>query len=55
MIKLLYILTPWRRPSSAPDRAEWRNDPLSHPAIRAMNPDELADLPFATMRGRQRN
>lgn len=54
MMKLLYIITRWRRPPPAPDSTDWRDDPLSHPAIRAMDPDELADLPFASMRGRRR-
>ena len=54
MMKLIYILIPWRRPSPAPGGGGWREDPLSHPAIRAMGPDELADLPFASMRERRR-
>lgn len=28
------------------NEARWRRDPLSHPAIRAMSPREIADLPF---------
>lgn len=54
MIKLLYnmIYRGWPRPAMwdiAPG-----NDPMSHPAVRAMDPDELADLPFASMRCRNR-
>lgn len=28
------------------NREEWLHDPLSHPALRNMTPDQLADLPF---------
>lgn len=39
MLKLLARLFP---PLPAPDPA----DPLTHPALRAMSPRELADLPL---------
>lgn len=48
MLKLIYILIQWLKPPQADREAD--GDPLSHPAIRAMNPDELADLPIATAR-----
>jgi hypothetical protein len=32
--------------SSDDDTEEWRRDPLSHPALRAMSLTQLADLPF---------
>ena len=58
MFKFLYMLTrPDKRPENdAGDafRAEWINDPLSHPAIRRMGEKELADLPFATRLARNR-
>ena len=28
------------------DEDDWRRDPLAHPALAAMSPRELADLPF---------
>jgi len=28
------------------DEEDWRRDPLTHPALAAMSPRELADLPF---------
>jgi hypothetical protein len=52
MIKILYILNPWRRRAASQGSADAACDPLSHPAIRAMSPAELADLPFETARKR---
>jgi len=54
MLKLIYILLGRLMPSLLRDDADWRCDPLSHPAICKMDPDELADLPFASMRSRNR-
>ena len=58
MLKFLYMLTrPAERPESGAGdafKAEWINDPLSHPAIRRMGEKELADLPFATRFARNR-
>ncbi|MFZ2101091.1 MAG: hypothetical protein WAU86_11060 [Oricola sp.] len=56
MKQILYILGFRRRPPvPAPlCGTEWASDPLSHPAIRAMRPDELADLPFRTARDNRR-
>ncbi|WEX07920.1 hypothetical protein [Chelativorans sp. AA-79] len=34
------------------DVEAWRRDPLSHPAIAAMNQRELADLPFKPRSGK---
>lgn len=48
MIKLIYTLAQWRKASKTTREAD--RDPLSHPTISAMTPDELADLPFASMR-----
>jgi len=31
----------------------WKNDPLSHPAIREMSMRELADLPVSALRPNQ--
>lgn len=54
MFNIIYMLNPWRkRFPSVPVRPEdddWRSDPLSHPVIRAMDPNELADLPFRSAR-----
>lgn len=34
-------------PADASSQSQtWRHDPLSHPALAAMSPRELADLPF---------
>lgn len=34
-------------PADTPSESQtWRLDPLSHPALAAMSPRELADLPF---------
>ncbi|WP_282077525.1 hypothetical protein [Epibacterium ulvae] len=30
------------------ERRKWHNDPLAHPAIRAMTERERADLPFSS-------
>jgi hypothetical protein len=29
---------------------DWRQDPLSHPVLQRMTPDELADLPLGQVR-----
>jgi hypothetical protein len=34
------------RPAALPQDADWRRDPLSHPALRGMTQRELGDLPF---------
>jgi hypothetical protein len=48
------MLNPWRKRSPSvpvrPGDADWCSDPLSHPVIRAMDPNELADLPFRSAR-----
>ena len=54
MMKILYILNPWRGRAATAIPADAACDPLSDPAIRAMSPDELADLPFASARERRR-
>ncbi len=38
------------RPIDAETMAVWRGDPLSHPALSAMNERELADLPLGRPR-----
>lgn len=38
--------TAGRSPRTGRGDAEWRRDPLSHPALQAMTPRELGDLPF---------
>ena len=53
MIKLIYTIFKWLKPSGTGSTAVCDNDPLSHPAIRAMDTDELADLPFSSMHGRR--
>ncbi|WP_421858359.1 hypothetical protein [Oricola sp.] len=56
MFKLSYIFgNPMKRQPDPIDeiRAQWINDPLSHPDIARMSVDELADLPFATHLGRK--
>lgn len=50
MIKLLYIFTLWRKRRSPEQQEDRRNDALSDPVIRKMTADELADLPFSSMR-----
>ncbi|MEO3427902.1 hypothetical protein AAFN88_03530 [Pelagibius sp. CAU 1746] len=50
------IQIPWLRWPGFPGRprctprtaceADWRRDPLAHPALRAMTQRELGDLPF---------
>lgn len=50
MLKLIYTLIKWLVSQSLRPGTDWGDDPLSHPTIRAMDPDELADLPFASMR-----
>ncbi|WP_274426539.1 hypothetical protein [Chelativorans sp. YIM 93263] len=34
----------------ADDVEHWRRDPLAHPAIKAMDERERADLPFSALR-----
>lgn len=51
MLKIIYTILHWLKPASPTDDDDDRRaDPLSHPAIRSMDPDELADLPFPSMR-----
>jgi hypothetical protein len=50
MFKLIYNIIYRRMPRPAMPDATPGNDPLSHPAISAMGPDDLADLPLATAR-----
>lgn len=44
---LLTIARALAAPSSLSDAERWRADPLSHPALRAMDQRELADLPIS--------
>ena len=37
---------PERRLRDMASEASWECDPLAHPALQRMSPDELADLPF---------
>jgi len=53
MMKLIYTIFKWLTPSTFVSDAICDNDPLSHPAIRAMDKDELADLPFSSMHERR--
>ena len=53
MIKLIYTILKWLKPLPAPSNAVCDTDPLSHPVIRAMDADELADLPFSSMQERR--
>jgi|GEM_PF-6813733 len=53
MIKLIYTIFKWLKPSAFTSDAACDSDPLSHPAIRAMDADELADLPFSSMHERR--
>ena len=54
MFNIFYILNPWRKSSPSVQLrsgdADWCSDPLSHPVIRAMDINELADLPFRSAR-----
>ena len=50
MMKMIYTFLSHLMPTLVRDRADWQGDPLSHPAVRAMDPDDLADLSFASMR-----
>ncbi|SMD04558.1 hypothetical protein [Rhizobium sp. RU36D] len=43
MLKIFLDWVQSRQPSSC-DQANWRQDPLAHPAISRMSPYELADL-----------
>ena len=44
-----------RRHRCPRDQGEpWRQDPMSHPAVQRMTPDQLADLPFERHRTRPR-
>jgi hypothetical protein len=36
--------------TAQPDEPDWRQDPLSHPVLQRMTPDELADLPLGQVR-----
>ena len=49
MIKLIYTIFKWLKPSPLSSGAACDDDPLSHPTIRTMDADELADLPFSSM------
>jgi hypothetical protein len=53
MIKLIYTIFKWLKPSNVGSNATCDGDPLSHPAIQAMDTDELADLPFSSMHQRR--
>ena len=53
MIKLIYIIFKWLKPSTVISNAVCDSDPLSHPVIRGMDADELADLPFSSMHERR--
>lgn len=52
MLNVLPLFKMWpltwlfRQRKRVSDEEAWRQDPLSHPAIRRMTPHELADLPF---------
>lgn len=52
MIQLLSMMlraaaSPWPAGGEpCEDEERWRLDPLSHPALRAMSPAQLGDLPF---------
>jgi len=52
MMKTIYTLLSRLMPTMVRNGVEWHCDPLSHPAIRTMSPEELADLPLASMRKR---
>jgi len=49
LISFLKVILPhpaqWMR-EAASEAGSWECDPLAHPALRHMNPEELADLPF---------
>lgn len=53
MIKLIYTIFKWLMPSAFAANDPRESDPLSHPAIRVMDADELADLPFSSLRDRR--
>lgn len=48
--RLVAKLHKTRTRNDRPAKDRYQLDPLSHPAIRAMNSRELADLPFPTYR-----
>ncbi|GAB4348434.1 MAG: hypothetical protein Kow0026_02930 [Oricola sp.] len=53
MMKMFYNIVSRLAPTSPRGNSDWHGDPLSHPVIRKMSPDELADLPFSGARGHQ--
>lgn len=47
MLQFLSILNSRdRAPSNVTERQALLSDPLSHPALKAMTPQQLADIPF---------
>ena len=49
---LKYIKTLLNQPFDARACKSWKFDPLSHPDVRQMTLDQLADLPFDRTRNR---
>lgn len=40
--------------TATPAEPAWRRDPLAHPELRKMTPDQLSDLPLGPERCRNR-
>ncbi|WP_299407213.1 hypothetical protein [uncultured Roseobacter sp.] len=47
LIRTFHLRSFWRQDAKTEAaQAQWKRDPLSHPALRQMSKRELSDLPF---------